>query len=267
MAGNFHCPISLCDLERDQIWPCKTRTDILISLGTGEKVFAAASQQYRDKLQDGLVPRILNYLTNGILNNQSVFQSYICNQSKSKRDRCYRLDIEVDKFKAADDTTSLQDLRDQVQNHSKGRELRRQVVRNLLSSCFYFELESMPVFEDGVHICTGYIRIRNNPDAVLSTLFEVFPSSCIEFRISEPKNERRYTKGEYGTSNTRLAFVDRISKLGSCRKCNRFALQVSFKVRHITDEKISITLKASTDKGGLFEGNISGFPNSIDWFV
>lgn len=158
------------------------------------------SQQSRDNIEISYTADLFHvFLTTWqteSLTTKVLSRIIFCYQSKSRRDQCYRFDIEVEKFKPADDITSLRHLRNQVQSLFTGRELRRQVVRNLLLSSFYFELDNMPVFEDGVHLCTGYIRIRNDPEAVLSTLYELFPSSGVEFRVSEPKNERRYAKGE-----------------------------------------------------------------------
>jgi len=266
MANNYHCPIALCDLEPHQIWSEGTKSDLLVSLGTGAKVFPSTKPQYRDKLHDGIIPRVFNYLTNGILNNQSVFHDYQCKQPEEKRERCHRFDIDVEKFKAMDDASSASQLRSQVRSCTNGLALRQKAIRGLLFSCFYFELHTLPSFDSGVYLCTGTIRIRNDPDAVLSTLFRHYPSSHLDFCVQEPREERRYERGEYGTKSLTIGSIEERYRKGSCRKCKRFGLPVKFRVRHTTDEKISIVLRVKTIEG-IFEGKISGFPNSIEWFI
>lgn len=141
-----------------------------------------------------------------------------------------------------DDVERVEELRRSVHLQPDGPKDRTGIAFALLVTSFFFELDTIPIFEEGRYFCQGVIRCRNNPRSVTRSLNKLF-GTHLEFTTS--------------TVSLGLLSVDDV-----CGTCQLYQRRVRFYVRHL-EETVNIYLKANN----LERRKLSGFPHDMAWFV
>lgn len=140
-----------------------------------------------------------------------------------------------------DDVDCMDALRRLVQLQPQGPRDRTRIASALLVASFYFELDGIPTFQTGQHLCKGVIRCRNDFRAVSSSLLRIH--------------------------NTQLELTTDTESLGLLtsddiyEECHVYCKSVQFHVRSLEDV-VSMFVKIN----GLERRKISGFPHSMSWF-
>jgi hypothetical protein len=119
-----------------------------------------------------------------------------------------------------------------------------QIIATLLASSFFLELDGMPTpGSDGQYMCNGTIRVRGNPRNVLELARTTYAG--------------------------RIQFIKGADELGDlqledplCTACGRFHQPVRFSVPELEG---SILISLRLGRGATYR--ISGFPQSVNWFV
>ena len=114
-----------------------------------------------------------------------------------------------------DDVRHIEDLKKSVHLQPHGQGDRVRIAFALLVASFFFELDRTPVFEGGQYLCVGFIRCRNDPNAVLRAIATIH--------------------------NTELDFVTENQGLGVltpddiCPSSRMFSKKVLFQIRQLED--------------------------------
>lgn len=134
-------------------------------------------------------------------------------------------------------------LQESVRQQDTDNQKILEVAMALLVSCFYFELDSVPIFDNGMYLCKGKILCRDDSLVICQVLTRLFGGP---FYLM------------LGTDSVEPLDLQR----SICHSCHRFSRKVALRVRHPT-EKITIFIKIND----TMRRKISGFPQSMAWFV
>lgn len=141
-----------------------------------------------------------------------------------------------------DDANQMENLRRCVSLLPNGLEDRINAASALLTASFYFELQSIPYFENGNYECHGTIRCRNNFDEVLR-FFETNYDKQLEFSVN-------------------ANFLGFLSSSDICTICHMYSKTITFNVKQLEDT-VTIKLKLNAHE----KRKISGFPHNMLWFI
>jgi hypothetical protein len=162
-----------------------------------------------------------------------------------KKESYFRFNVRVKDSNSIDDVGQMDILRREVHLQPKGASRQLEVASALLISSFYFELDTIPEYDNGYYRCEGSIRCRNSSLEVIKALSRLFDS--------RPRLE--FTKAESGLLGV-------LEEKDICSFCQRYSKGVCFYVRHPKDT-VSISLRT----GYLEDRELSGFPQSVAWFI
>lgn len=219
------------------MFPLVDEPDFVVSLGTGEPK--------NDDISTGRIPR--TWKSKALPRLYRLFWEKMrdkkLRQAFQSNPRYHRLDIEFDNAEPRlDDANTMAELRSKVQADSSLSQAVDSVARRMLTSLFYFELESIPERKDGKFLVIGHIQcsLRRNSPAFPLFLRRLSDCSAIFYVDEHP------IPGRFGDTS----FLDRD---GNFRK--RVELGVL--------EKFSISLK----QGRSDPCNISGSPYSMQRLI
>lgn len=134
-------------------------------------------------------------------------------------------------------------LRNSVHFQPDGATTRIELVGALLTASFFFELDALPEYCNGMYRCEGRICLRNHSYGVVQALARTLPGEAVFM------NDDGY-----------LATFDGIHSV--CSQCHRFRKSVAFHVPNM-ESPVTIYLKGN----GTPKGRISGFPQTMRWFI
>ena len=239
-------PIHLALWESRQIWPSIKQPDVVVSLGTGTTVNGNAlpptDSNFRHVINDGFVPRLWRSFMSS-LDGQSTWRDLWNRLDNTAKDSYFRANVYLSNDALGIDKIEHMDqLRDSVHVQPHNHRFRDRAAFALLAASFFFELTSPPLFLNTKHYCRGVIRCRLNGNAICPTLNRVH-SLDLEFLA---ENEViGYYKGSEDV----------------CPRCHRYQKEVEFAIRHL-DDPVTISLQSAL----YGRRNVSGFPESIQWF-
>ena len=119
-----------------------------------------------------------------------------------------------------------------------------EIVAALLASSFFFELDGMPTYSsNGQYMCRGTVRVRGNPKHVM------------ELARTTHAGRIQFVKGTDELGDLQLG--DSL-----CAACGRFHQRVRFVVPELEGSTL-ISLRLG--RGATYR--ISGFPQSVNWFI
>ena len=240
-------PINIALWESRYIWDAGTQTDVVLSLGTGSDVRdtlkSPGAPPMRNVISDGFLPRLYRSLMSS-LDGENVWRDFKNRLPPDVRDDFFRFNLFLDTREPdIDDIGCLDELQRSVKKQMLTDQTCKQVCQALLVSCFYFELDSSPYYEGGGYTCSGKIRCRINCHKAVEALVQV---------VSGPI--------EFGFDHEVLGILD--VSADQCSGCSQYAKQVSFRIRHPSD-RVAIVMRFNYNESR----KISGFPQSLKWFV
>ena len=238
-------PASLAEWESRQIWPHNKKPDVLLSLGTGTsaKCVLQNGSRFHHFITNGFVPRLWRSFMSS-MDGQRAWVDLLNRLDDEHRKDYFRLNVCLSGDDCAiDDTSSIDDLRSSVRLQTNSRQDCVEIAIALLVSSFFFELHAVPTFSGGRYHCEGWIRCRLHSDVMFNALLNVH--QAVWTFITDTEVLGQYTP-----------------KLDSCSTCSSYRKSVRFCVRHPSD-LINIYMRDPNRK----QRRISGFPESIDWFI
>lgn len=161
-------------------FPSVEKPDFMMSLGTGESKPTSqfSTQNLRNIWKNGAVPRLCRMFREKMRDRK-------LRQAFKADPRYHRLDVQYEGDEPRlDDTQSIPEMRRKVvEDETLSRKVRL-AARCLLTSLFYFELESLPRLVDGKYKGRGYIlcSIRRRDPAFLP-LFDRLSKASAHFWI------------------------------------------------------------------------------------
>ena len=151
--------------EKGWIWPEKGEPDYGISLGTGTTKrfpFASKIPSHSPAKKENFAWRLVYTLLESIDGERQWWRFYN-SLSPAARIRHWRLNVQLKEEPNLDDTSSLASLKDETKAYlDANKQLIQQLVDTMIASIFYFELDEVPRFLDGVFYCAGHIYCRLN---------------------------------------------------------------------------------------------------------
>lgn len=193
---------------------------------------------HRLSLHDRFLPRLCKIFL-GILSTERVWDDHWNRIKKEDRHKVFRINLALDEEPVLDDVDKISKIEQRSQDFLETYNFGG-VIRALLASNFYFELEKPPRDRKHAFVCTGSIRCRS-PDtrALVQRVLEEYPMASI---IMEDKDN-----------------FGRITFEQVCDRCSRFHKDISFHVRHLS-EVTAICIKFNSTE----TYRISGFPQSME---
>jgi hypothetical protein len=143
-----------------------------------------------------------------------------------------------------DDVESMAKLRASVRSCATGSTDRLEVAKALVASCFFFELNALPVSTSAGYLVRGSIKCRLDSHVVIEAMTSL-------------DMEHANVCTDLETLTSAACLRGRI-----CFLCRTYREDVSFYVQHLAEP---VTIYFQADKGS--KRKLSGFPQSIDWFI
>lgn len=228
--------------EVRRIWN-NSDCDLVLSIGTGfeQKLMSPVASNVRNLLQDGAMARFYRAAMQSLsLNGQVSWEDHWSGLEEEAKRQQFRLNLPlVGKEPDIDDVDKMQHLHDQIQYHLGDIE---GIARAFKAVTFFFELDGPLVKDEGRYCCRGSILSRS-PDS--RDLVQSLRSS--------------YPYAQFFNHDLSLGFL---SANNICKLCGRFQKAVTFHIRHPSD-RVNLHLVFNR----LFRRSISGFPQSMEWFI
>lgn len=238
-------PINLALWESLRIWPSITQPDVVLSLGTGteKEAISPGAPNFRHVFQDGFVPRLYGLFIS-FLDDQCTWRDLQNRLDEKSRQDFFHLNVTLLKDQwTIDDISQMGELRRQVHlQQGKDKEV-HDVAFALMVSSFYFELIQPPNFTRGNYRCEGYVRSRLHSASMEQVL-----------------RKGQISKWTFVTDKETLGYYE--PEADSSTVCHRYEKRVEFSIRLPTDP-ITIYIESTP----TVRREISGFPQSINWFI
>ena len=221
------------------------RPDVVVSLGTGTEIEATSPRapNFRHVFRDGFIPRLYRSFLSS-LDGESAWRDLQNRLDRKSRENYFRLNVGLSNEQTTiDDVDRMSEIREQVTLRPHCDQDCLDIAFALMASSFYFELINPPDYRGGHYRCQGLIRCRL-PGVPVQQLLEKVEVSAWAFTTEAA------TLGYYDPERNR------------CEGCYRYQMRVEFWVRDLADP-FTISIRGVTAIGR----SISGFPQSIDWFV
>ena len=237
-------PIDLALWECGKIWSSNIVPDVVISLGTGKEddTRPLKAPHFRHVFNDGFIPRLCRSFMS-TLDGERAWRDLTNRLDDNVKADYFRFNIPISVEETSiENPNHMNDLRKYVHLLPHGLKDRINAASALLVASFYFELQTIPNFENGSYACQGTIRCRNNCDQVLK-FFATHYSAQSEFLIN-------------------ASFLGQLSSSDICTNCHKYAKKINFYVKQLEDV-VTIKLKLNAHE----RRKISGFPRSMLWFI
>ena len=237
-------PINICLTEIKHIWWEDVHLDVVLSLGTGreEKSGSPTIPVFRNILKDGFLSRLTRSLVHS-LNGETAWRECLNRLDAERKASFIRMNIPLPRGVSVrlDDITKMASLQAIVQGQSELREEQHHTVFSLLLSTFFFELDRMPVYYEGLYYITGSLRCRYDARKIFQCLRNF--STAMEITTTE-------------------AFLGVLQEESICSACHRFKKPLVLRVRDLATA-VSIYIKTAQHP----KRHISGSPQSVLWYV
>jgi len=224
--------------------------DLTVSIGSGfaQQPSSPRAPSTRHGFWDGPIPRLLRSFGT-ILVAQNNHVEHLNRLESLPVDKealgsYFRINIPFEYQPALDEIGKMADLRRETHLYLQSQQhILLAIKQALRSASFFFELSEMPSFQGRWYECRGSIRCRSlNAQALVCDLAQKFPSA--QFLTDQNTNLGNLNEGDL------------------CIDCGIYNKAVKFPVYHL-GQKVTISLRLNQ----LYRRKISGFPNSITWFV
>jgi hypothetical protein len=159
-------PMDITYWEKERLWPEKQGLDFGLSLGTGaQKTPLTTKLGPQSPVKEKGPLRIFNAFLERI-DGEREWWRFRNSLPQDLRRHFYRLNITLPgKEPSIDDVSSIQGLKTDTENFLKTTPgYTTDVLDSMYASLFYFELDSLPVFADGLYFCSGSVYCRLSLD-------------------------------------------------------------------------------------------------------
>ena len=239
----YNNPMELAVWECQRIWSTAGGPDLVLSLGTGTEVTdqSPKAPYFRHILSDGFIPRLYRTFMSS-LDGERAWRESVSRMDSQRRGNYFRLNLQLPNAESRlDDVKQMEKLRRSIylQPEDTRRDELKRILCAVLAATFFFELESLPVYEAGAYTCRGFIRCRNDPLAVLQVVNKLYPQGA-RFALS--------------TVTLSPLLHDHI-----CPACTCYCQSIQLTVAKLS-ERIDINMIFSN----LDSRPISGFPRSMN---
>lgn len=163
-------PAKLATWEIKYLWPDRPDPDFLLSLGTGTMLETLSSPRIQSgmwsrMLESTMVGRFVKRLWKILMDSmdaQAAWIEFYNSLPLHLRHRFHRLNLQVPgREPSLDDATQISTLKENTEQTVSGRNAAvTTVVDYMISSMFYFELDSLPRFDGRRYSCEGFIYCR-----------------------------------------------------------------------------------------------------------
>ncbi|GAA93247.1 phospholipase, patatin family protein [Aspergillus luchuensis IFO 4308] len=234
-------PHGIAQEECRIIWPSAQAHDLLVSVGTGyvppAEEATDPAQHGCSSLQDKAPFRLWRaYNSSPCMDGVEAFKEGLNHVPHPLRTRIFRLDHALADLPRLDDVTRVTELAKEPYT------VPDELVRAVLATCFFFELDEGPTRAPGQYVCRGSVLCaRREPR-------RIFERVLVEF----PGTELQTGRGEH---------LGRLDDDDGCMVCGYYRKKVRFHVASL-DEEISIMLKGSSG-----QQPIGGFPATVRQFL
>lgn len=162
--GKLHhnSPFDLALWVSKQIWPEKSRPDLVLSIGTGawDKRCSMDVSGSQSHSKDRSFSRILNAFVKR-LEGDRIWLDFAEPMSSPSRERFHRLNLDMSgKEPPADDVDIMHTLKQETLASLGSQPCLDKIYDTIFASIFYFELEACPNFAKGSYHCRGHIFCR-----------------------------------------------------------------------------------------------------------
>ncbi|KAK6810683.1 hypothetical protein RU639_013502 [Aspergillus parasiticus] len=240
--GRHNNPVNLALSESKHLWPSAPDPDVVITLGTASEITVPRPSSFRNIVLDGWVPRVYRSLR-ASFDGRNTWKELEDRLDAGSLENFFRFDVSLpDGLPAMDNTGCMEHLSRQARKETNECYDIRASALALLTTCFFFKLEVMPEYREGLFLCMGTIRCRADARPLLKRLLEMEPNS----------------RGFY-KDNLELGL--RLSADDICATCHRYSLPVRFLVRDL-HERFTLSLRLEGTARRL-----SAFPNTVQWFI
>ncbi|BCR99929.1 patatin-like phospholipase family protein [Aspergillus luchuensis] len=230
-------PHGIAQEECRIIWPSAQTHDLLISVGTGYVPPAEegtdSAQHGCSSLQDKAPFRLWRaYNSSPCMDGVEAFKEGLNHVVHPLRAHIFRLDHALADLPRLNDVMRVADLAKEPYT------VPDELVRAVLTTCFFFELDEGSMRAQGQYLCRGSVLCaRREPRRILERVL-------VEFSVAELQTGR----GEH---------LGRLDDDDGCMVCGYYREQVRFHVASL-DEEISIMFKGSSG-----QQPIGGFPATV----
>lgn len=235
-------PYGIAQEECRIIWPSAQTHDLLLSVGTGY-VPPVAEEHVRgphphDSLQDRAPLRLWRaYNASPCMDGAEAFREGLNHVPYSMRSRFFRLDHAL-----AGDLPRLDDVARLTELAEISYTVPDELVRAILATCFFFELDEAPTRVCGRYCCRGSVLCaRNQARSIVNRVLVEFPGA-----------ELRTNSGDC---------LGSVEVDDGCTACGYYRKGVRFSVASL-DEDMSILFTGSSH-----QHPIGGFPATIQQFL
>jgi len=218
-------PVNIALSEAKNLWPTIPDPDVVVSLGTGSEAFdqPLKTSSFRNIFVDGWIPRVYRSFMNSFDGQHTSKEVRNILSDRSQADY-FRLDSSFpDAPPAMDDARSMERLLQWARIQPSGPCEQRDIILTLLTTCFFFELDKMPVFHCGLYHCVGTIKCRAPAQSVIRCLSSLQPTEKQEFY------------------KDKLNLGLRLSVDNICNACHHYTRPVQFYTRSL-EESLTLSL-------------------------
>lgn len=157
-------PMDIACWEKSWLWPEKGEPDYGLSLGTGTGKLSYLASKFtpQSPVKDRFHWRLLSALSERMDAEREWWRFYNSLSPKT-RQRFLRLNVKLKEEPKIDDTSAFDCLKAETRAYlDNSQDQIQRLVDAMIASLFYFELEEVPRYTDGVFFCSGHIYCRLN---------------------------------------------------------------------------------------------------------
>ncbi|EDN03778.1 predicted protein [Histoplasma mississippiense (nom. inval.)] len=242
MKQRHNNPIRLGLSEVRRLWPRTPKPHVVISLGTGTVSRVLKTSDSRNILLDGWLPRIYrSYMSS--FDGEETWNELQGELDDQSRKNYFRFNHSFTGARPSIvDISAMENISQSIQKNPSEADKMEEALLTLLASSLFFELDSIPEFQNGFFLCVGTIRCYEPARLIIRALLALRPAHH-----------------EFYKDDINLGLY--ISEDDICVECQRYCGPVRFAVRHL-EEKITMTLRS--DGTALL---LNGSPNAIQWYI
>ncbi|PGG96243.1 hypothetical protein AJ80_09857 [Polytolypa hystricis UAMH7299] len=232
----FPNPLEVAEWEWSRIWPDIKEADIVLPLGTGV-VPTEISQSGRRSVKH-LWQSFMSFL-----DGEFGWRRRGNTLTEAERDDYFRFNPVLPRASRLDSVKDITSLQQCVHLQLGDQQRLKTAAFYLLVSSFYFALDTMPQYINGVYRCQGSIRCRMDCRLVICALTKL-----------------EMTPAEYVTPSSVITCGNFYNDI--CQTCYRYQKTIRFDVPS-QNEAVVLSLRAQNGT----TRKISGFPQTMAWFT
>lgn len=227
-----------------KIWLHSSNLDVILFLKIDfdEKTKSLKISHFRHVFNDEFISRLCCSFMSS-LNEKRVWKNFKNRLNENAKIDYFRFNIAIRKKEIQiDNVNHMKMFKNYVQLQSHDRDDRINIAFALLTTNFYFELNSISVLKTKHYICQKLIRCRNDCKVVIDFIIELH-DLCIEICID-------------------TSILKRLNHKNICNVCHLFQKRVIFHVRHF-ENIVIVNIKYSVTT----HRKINEFSHNMLWFI